>query len=91
MDHDNHSYLAITLSPQSPFFFNPSTITAIHPSLTYRGPVGQLNDVHLYSIRKDEGMHARDDAVDALKAGDGVLHVEIQVPQTRVKRGGDEL
>ncbi|KAF9032924.1 hypothetical protein BJ165DRAFT_1357548 [Panaeolus papilionaceus] len=95
MDHSAHSYIAVTLAPNSPYFSNPASLTALHPALTYDGQVGALDDTHLYSVPKGEGdsaLHERDDVLGVLEergpAG-GIIHVELQQLQRRARR--DEL
>ena len=97
MNHDTHTYVAITLSASSPFLSSPGTLASAHPGLglAYQGQVGQLSDVHLYSIPKAEGRRSVGEVEEVLvrdlQGSDGVLHVEIQAPRQRARRGGDEL
>ena len=91
MDHDNYTYLAITLSKQSRFFNNPSSITATHPSLSYCGRVGEFLDVHLVSIPKAVWSRDGSTLMPRLMGSDGVLHVDVQVLRTRSKRYIEEL
>ena len=91
MDHDNYTYLAITLSNHSRYFDNPSSITSIHPSLGYCGRVGQFSDVHLISIPKDVWLRDGSALMSQLIGSDGVLHVDVQVLRTRSKRYVEEL
>ena len=91
MDHDNYTYLAITLSSHSGYFDNPSSITSIHPSLGYCGRVGQFSDVHLISIPKDVWLRDGGALMSQLIGSDGVLHVDVQVLRTRSKRHVEEL
>lgn len=85
MDHDNYKYLAITVAD------NPSSITSIHPSLNYCGRVGELSDVHLYSVAKDVWLRDGSALMSQLMGIDGVLHVDVQVLRTRNKRYMEEL
>lgn len=90
MDHDNYTYLAITLSKHSRYFDNPSSITSTHPSLSYCGRVGEFSDVHLISIPKDVWLRDGSALMSQLIGSDGVLHVDVQVLRTRSKRHIDE-
>ena len=78
MDHDNYTYLAITLSKQSRYFDNPSSITSTHPSLSYCGRVWELSDIHLISIPKDVWLRDGNDLMSQLIGSDGVLDVDVQ-------------
>ena len=92
MDHDNYTYLAITLSKHSRYFDYPTSLTSIHPSIDYCGRVGEFSDVHLISVPKDVWL--RDDGsalMSQLIGSDGVLHVDVQVLKTRSKRHMEEL
>ncbi|KAH9483534.1 hypothetical protein JR316_0003002 [Psilocybe cubensis] len=91
LNHDTHGYLAVTFSPNSSFLNAPSSLINAYPGLQYQGQVGELSDVHLYSMPKDIWLSARDDVLGGLKKDGDVVYVEEQVPRQRVKRGGDEL
>lgn len=89
LDYSNYVYLAVTFSSASPS--TGSAMTSIHPALSCVGQVGQLKDVQLYSIPKTDWQHVNMEIMQAVKESDGVLRVDIQQPQLRAKRGGDEL
>ena len=91
MDHDNYTYLAITLSEHSQYFNNPSSITSIHPSLNYCGQVGELSDVHLVSVSKDVWLRDGSALMSQLVGSEGVMHVDVQIPKMRSKRNIEEL
>lgn len=91
MNHNTHTYLTLAFSPSSPFFSSPASLRSKHPGLTYEGHVGELADVHLYSIPKGEWMQKRDGVLRELEGTEGVMHVEEQVLKQRVRREGDEL
>lgn len=91
MDHDNYTYLAITLAQHSRFFDHPENITSTHPSLSYCGRVGQFSDVHLISIPKEVWLRDGSTLMQQLVGSDGVLHVDVQVLRTRSKRDLEEL
>ena len=55
------------------------------------GNVGQLEDVHLYGVPKAVWQREGDMILVFLKELEGVSRVDVQIPQTRSRRGGDEL
>ncbi|EDR11135.1 uncharacterized protein LACBIDRAFT_324688 [Laccaria bicolor S238N-H82] len=91
LDYDHNTYLAVTLSTASHTRFQPSSLSAVHPSLTYHGQVGELHDVQLFAVPKADWDQVGEDILAVLKAKEGVLGVDVQVPKQRVKRGSDEL
>ena len=91
MDYDNYTYLAITLSNPSQYFDTPSIITSRYPSLNYCGRVGELSDVHLFSIPKDVWLRDGSALMPQLIGSDGVVHVDVQVLRTKSKRHIEEL
>ena len=88
MDGSN-IYLAVTLAKTSPFYANPSGLSASHSAVNHVGNVGQLPDVHLFSVPKVEWDSGQQDILNFLKGGEGVRRVDIQSPKMRSKR--DEL
>ncbi|KAF9528255.1 hypothetical protein CPB83DRAFT_894521 [Crepidotus variabilis] len=96
LDHSTYSYIAVTFSASSPFIGSPNTLSARHPTLglNYVGQVGQLLDTHLYSVLNSElqrrGVQAETIAARDIQGRDGVIHVEVQKPSQRARRGGDE-
>ncbi|KAF8874773.1 hypothetical protein CPB84DRAFT_560759 [Gymnopilus junonius] len=91
MDHNANSYLSVTFSSASPFQGSPSDLAGMYPGLFYHGRVGELEDVHLYSMPKPNWLQAKGTVLDGLNSTPGVIHVEEQIPKQRIKRGGDEL
>lgn len=91
LDYQQNTYIAVTLSSDSPYFSSPELLTRDHSSLTHVGKVGQLADVQLLSIPKAEWDHNAEDILTFLRSKNGVGNVDVQVPKQRVKRGGDEL
>lgn len=89
LDYDHNTYLAVTLSTAS--HIQPSLLSAVHPSLAYHGQVGELKDVQLFAVPKTDWDQVGEDILAVLKAKQGVLGVDVQVPKQRVKRGSDEL
>ena len=63
----------------------------MHPSLAYHGQVGELHDVPLYAVPKADWDQIGEEILAVLKAEQGVLGVDVQVPKQRVKQGSDEL
>ncbi|GAB1517033.1 hypothetical protein RhiTH_000076 [Rhizoctonia solani] len=96
LDYAAFTYLAVTLSPQSPHFSSPNAL-ATRASESIRGSnvqhvgrVGELEDVQLFSVPKDiwdgsSGSSAR--IIEAIKSLEGVKSVDVQVPKIRSKRG----
>ena len=91
LDYDHNTYLAVTLSAASHIHFQPSSLSAVHPSLAYHGQVGELQDVQLFAVPKADWDQIGEDILAVLKAKQGVLGVDVQVPKERAKRRSDEL
>ncbi|KZP03503.1 hypothetical protein FIBSPDRAFT_123312 [Athelia psychrophila] len=91
LDHATNAYLAVTLSPASAYYHNPSTLSSFHPAVHHIGQLGVLSDVQLLSIPKTEWDLSRNEITSSLRAQVGVLRVDVQEVKQRVKRGGDEL
>jgi len=90
MTLDNSNvYLAVTLARTSPFYVNPSGLSASHSAVNHVGNVGQLSDVQLFSVPKVEWDSRQQDILSFMKGGEGVQRVDVQSPKTRSKR--DEL
>ncbi|EUC65969.1 hypothetical protein RSOL_504170 [Rhizoctonia solani AG-3 Rhs1AP] len=96
LDYAAFTYLAVILSPQSPHFSSPTSLAtrtaeAIQGSnLQYVGRVGELDDVQLFSVPKNiwDGSSGGK-IIEMLKSLEGVKSVDVQVPKTRSKRGGE--
>lgn len=89
-DYNANVYIAVTLTPSSAYLNNAINLPA-YPSVTTAGNVGQLEDVKLLSVPKDEWRSAGDDILKLLREDQGnVLRVDVQEPKIRRKRG-DEL
>ena len=88
LDNSN-VYLAVTLVRSSPFYTNPSGLSASHSAVNHVGTVGQLPDVQLFSVPKVEWDSRKQDILSFLKGSEGVQRVDVQSPKTRTKR--DEL
>ncbi|KAJ3731602.1 hypothetical protein DFJ43DRAFT_1078027 [Lentinula guzmanii] len=90
-NYDLNTYVAVSLAPNSPFLNTPSSLSSIHPALTHVGQVGQLQDVQLVSVPKDDWNNIGDDILASLKGSEGISSVSVQELRQRTKRGGDEL
>ncbi|KAL1744285.1 hypothetical protein HDZ31DRAFT_39023 [Schizophyllum fasciatum] len=76
-------YVALTLASSIEPSSVPST-AGLTSSLNHVGPVGQLRDVQLYSIPKDQWS---DEIAARLKGTNGVMHIDVQAePKQRAKR-----
>lgn len=88
LSYATHAYLTVLLAHSSSLLADPSVV---HPDLKHIGPVGQLADIHLFSIPKPTWEHSSAAIIGALRQTDGVLKVDIQEPQMRVKRDQHDL
>lgn len=91
LDHSANTYLAVTLSPASPYLQDPSSLSKAHPLATHLGQVGEMKDVQLISIPKQKWDSEQEDILGFLKNQAGVSRVDVQAVKERAKRGGDEL
>ncbi|KAF9460919.1 hypothetical protein BDZ94DRAFT_1265062 [Collybia nuda] len=91
LNHAVNTYLAVTLSPSSPYIASPEALASVHPSIVHVGQVGSMADVHVVSVPKFEWERAQEEVMSALKSAKGVGRVDLQEPVPRIKRGGDEL
>ncbi|KAG8772363.1 hypothetical protein FRC12_003096 [Ceratobasidium sp. 428] len=96
LDYAAFTYLAVTLSPQSPLSTNPNALaTRTSESIQglgvqHVGRVGELEDVQLFSVPKnvwDGTGGASAKILETIKAQEGVKGVDVQVPRMRSKRG----
>ncbi|KAL1682502.1 hypothetical protein EV122DRAFT_203253 [Schizophyllum commune] len=76
-------YVALTLAST----IDPSSLPSsagLANSLNHVGPVGQLRDVQLYAVPKEQWS---DEIANRLKGTDGVMHIDVQAePRQRAKR-----
>jgi len=86
---NSNVYLAVTLARSSPFYTNPSRLSASYSVVNHVGNVGQLPDVQLFSVPKVEWDSRQQDILSFLKGSEGVQRVDVQSPKARSKR--DEL
>ena len=67
LEYDHNTYLAVTLSTTSRIHFQPSSLSAVHPSLAYHGQVGELQDVQLFALPKADWDQVGEDIQAVLK------------------------
>jgi hypothetical protein len=80
--------IAVYLARTSQYMQRPSTLDSVHPSISYTGKVGELDDVHLVSVTALSGQ--RQEILDVLQRAPGVIKVEIQQYRQRAKRATNE-
>ncbi|KAF7981081.1 hypothetical protein HWV62_35572, partial [Athelia sp. TMB] len=90
LDHSTNAYLAVTLTPASPYYHNPAGLCSFHPAINHIGQLGQLSDVQLLSVPKTEWDISRQEITNVLRAQAGVTRVDVQEVKQRAKRGRDE-
>ncbi|KAJ7432759.1 hypothetical protein B0H11DRAFT_1759728 [Mycena galericulata] len=91
LNYGANTYLAVTLPSASSYLQNPVSLGLVHPAVAHVGQVGEMPDVQLVSVPKQEwefSEAAREEILAAFKA---VGKVDVQEPKQRTKRGGDEL
>ncbi|KZT11163.1 uncharacterized protein LAESUDRAFT_720352 [Laetiporus sulphureus 93-53] len=87
LNHDENVYITVTVSPSSRFIEHPEALS-VNPALTHLGPVGQLRDVQLLSVPRENWPRLQGEILASLNGLDGVRRVDVQdTPRTRVKRG----
>ncbi|KIY73055.1 hypothetical protein CYLTODRAFT_269856 [Cylindrobasidium torrendii FP15055 ss-10] len=86
MDHNDNTYIAITLAAGSALHSSPDTISTVYPSLAYNGKVGALDTVHLVSVPKSTWNQDKPEIMERLKRAEGVQSVDVQKPRQRQKR-----
>lgn len=91
LNHAVNTYLAVSLSPSSPYIASPDALASVHPAIAHVGQVGSMADVQLVSVPNFEWEKVREDVIGALKSAEGVGRVDLQESVQRVKKGGDEL
>ncbi|KAG6901704.1 hypothetical protein C0995_008925 [Termitomyces sp. Mi166 len=75
----------------SPFFGEPAQLAMVHPAVTHVGPVGQMQDVQIFSVPKLEWESVHKDVLEKLSEANGVGRIDVQKLEARSKRAGDEL
>ncbi|KAJ7643936.1 hypothetical protein FB45DRAFT_896476 [Roridomyces roridus] len=91
LNYAANTYLAVTLPAASSYLTTPESLGIVHPAVAHVGQVGEMPDVQLVSVPKEEWegpQGKREEILQALKA---VGKVDVQAPKQRAKRGGDEL
>ena len=90
--NEENVLIAVTVSPTSGLYHDPDSLAAAHPVLLRLGRVGELQDVQLLAVPRQNWETAQGDVLAALNGLAGVLRVDVQdSPKRRAKRGGDEL
>lgn len=92
LDYNANIYLAVSLTPSSIYHNAPVEVPS-YPGVTQIGNVGELSDVLLLAVPKDEWQTDGTAIVEKLKEDtSNVARVDVQEPKRRVKRGEhDEL
>jgi hypothetical protein len=91
LDRSANTYLAVSLSPSSPYLQDPSALSGAHPALTHVGQMGQMRDVQILSVPIQDWNNAQHDVLRSLNAQEGIIRVDVQVLRERTKRGEEEL
>jgi hypothetical protein len=91
LNYDLNAYVAVILSPSSPFFQQPAALAQVHPAVAYVAQVGDMEDVQLYSVAKFEWEKVAEDVLNKVGKSEGVVSVDVQKPAQRARRGNDEL
>ncbi|EPQ58630.1 hypothetical protein GLOTRDRAFT_110282 [Gloeophyllum trabeum ATCC 11539] len=90
LDHETTTYLTVTLSPSIPPSLLPKflNINAETPvALNHLGNVGELQDVHLIGVPREQWATWGNEIVQSLQTSDGVRAVQVlAAPTTRRKR-----
>lgn len=91
LDYNSNTYLAITLSHNSPIISSPQSLLSSGASgsrfeLSHVGQVGQLSDVQLWSVPKDHWNAYSEDILSFLKGKEGVEGVDVQELKQRTRR-----
>lgn len=89
-DYTAHVYLAVYISKLSDLKNNPSFLSSAHPSVTYLGQVGALDDVQLVTVPRADWEGNMNEMLGGLKSLPGVTRVEVQEAKQRAKRSKDE-
>ncbi|THH02547.1 hypothetical protein EW145_g6733 [Phellinidium pouzarii] len=86
-DYNANVYVAVELTPSSLYSNTPISLAA-YPSLSHAGNVGELTDVKLLSIPKNEWQGIGEDILQILREDtENVLRVYVQEQRSRKKRG----
>ncbi|KAJ7777834.1 hypothetical protein DFH07DRAFT_730818 [Mycena maculata] len=91
LNYAGNTYLAVTLPPASSYLQTPASLGLVHPAVAHVGQVGEMPDVQLVSVPKQEWEVSEAVRAEILAAFEAVGKVDVQKPKQRAKRGGDEL
>ncbi|KAF9006638.1 hypothetical protein BDQ17DRAFT_1352121 [Cyathus striatus] len=89
-NYEENHYLAVTFVEMSPFLNAPEALAKLNPPLEYAGQVGQLEQVHLYSLTNNDWGAVGVEIFTALIQTDGVMRVDLQNREQR-RRNTEEL
>jgi hypothetical protein len=88
LDYSSNVYLAVSLTSSSVYQYNPIEIPSF-PTVSQVGVVGELSNVLLLAVPKDEWQNDGPAILERLKEDkDNVARVDVQQPKRRLKRGG---
>jgi len=85
-EYATNVFLSINIKSSSPYIKKPSSIAAVHSSMTYHGTAGELPDVLVCSVPRKEWPTVKQDIMAALSRTGAVTGVEVQEPKHRFKR-----
>ncbi|KAH8114181.1 hypothetical protein DFH11DRAFT_1596369 [Phellopilus nigrolimitatus] len=86
-DYSSNIYLAVSVKSSSVYSSTPISLGP-YPFVSDVGVVGELPNVKLLSIPKDEWQGTGEDILDVLRSDkENVLRVDVQKPRVRTKRG----
>ena len=89
LDYAANIYLAVSLTPSSAYHGSPIEVPSF-PAVTQIGNVGELSDVLLLAVPKDDWQSDGSTILQTLKEDkDNVVRVDVQEPKRRMKKGGD--
>lgn len=85
-NYGENVYIAVTLTPNSAYMYSPIVLPD-YPSVMHVGNVGELQNVKLLSVPKNDWLAIRSDVLRML-CGDktNIEDVEVQVPKLRTRR-----
>lgn len=94
LSHETHTYLTLTLLPNTALFTDPSSLQArsLPIPVSHVSQVGELQDSHIYQVDapKVEFERVKAQVLASLREQEGVAGVSVmQEPKLRAKRGGE--
>ena len=76
----------VTLSRSGSAFSSPASLAELHPSLSYVGRVGELDDIHVYSSALDQGGAILELLKGRKNGQEGIVRVDIPEERELEKR-----